>query len=220
MTFRIQPLKGLYKRENYCHQLQEAEALLGYKRYIWLLFFLSMCVYAVSAAFGIGTEMLSKEITTISSSELEAKKQLFLIGRLLVSIAVPSVILFVSSLYYWGFLNLSYRKLVCIQLSVFCIFLIEKVMEIPLLLLLNIDATSNPFSLGIAAQYMTDKEIIIQFFSQITIFQVWMIALTCYYLKRLSEQKMSAIIMVVTSFFLFCWIITSLLSYIKMGIFM
>ncbi|MGM9929547.1 MAG: hypothetical protein ACI35P_16540 [Bacillus sp. (in: firmicutes)] len=220
MTFRIKPLKGLYKRENYCHQLKEAEAVQGYKRYMTLLFFISVCVYAVSAAFGIGTEMLSKEITSISSSEFEAKKQLFFIGRIIVGIAVPCIILLVSALYYWSFLNLSYRKLVSIHFSVFCIFLIEKVVEIPLFLLLNIDATSNPFSLGIVAQYVTSKELIVQFFSQITIFQVWMIATTCYYLKRLSEQKLSSIILLVTSFFLFCWIITSLLEYIKMGIFM
>ena len=220
MTFRINPLKGIYNRENYSHQLQKAETFVGYKRSIALLFFLSMCMYAVGAAFGIGSELLSKEMTTMSNGELEAKKQLFFLGRVVIGLFVPAFIIFVGALYYWSFLNLSYQKLVTIQLSVFSVFLLEKALQIPVFLLMDISAASNPFSLGVIAQYITNKELIIQFFSQITIFQVWMITILCYYLQRLSEQRKSKIIALVVCFFLFCWIISGLLSFIKIGIFL
>lgn len=220
MTFRINLLKGIYKRENFSYQLQKAEAFVGYKRIIAFLFFLSMCIYAVGAVFGIGAELLSKEMTTISSGELEAKKQLFFLGRVVTGLVVPAFLIFIGALYYWSFLNLSYQKLVIIQLSVFSIFLLEKILQIPMFLLMDISATSNPFSLGIIVQYITNQELIIQFFSQITIFQVWMITIACYYLQRLSKQSKSTIIVLVVSFFLFCWIISSILSFIKNGIFL
>lgn len=220
MTFRVNPLKGIYKKENYCHQLGEAEALHGYRRTIVLLLLLSACIYAVSAAFGMGTELLSKEMTSISGGELEAKKQLFLLGRVVLGLLVAIFFLFGSALYFWSFLNLPYQQLVIIQLSVFSVFLLEKLIQIPLFLMMDINAISNPLSLGIVAQYVTDKELIIQFFSKITIFQIWMMTLLCYYLQRLSEQRNKVIVILVVGFFLFYWIFSSLLSFVKNGIFL
>lgn len=219
MTFRIQPLKGIFKPVNFRYQLQEAEVFKGYKRFIALFLFLSICVYGMSAVLGIGTETLSKEMTSLSSEEYETRKQLFFIGRVLLGLLVPGILLFLSSLYYWSFVNISYKKLVVVQMSVYCVFLFEKIIQIPMFVWLHIDETSNPFSLGILAQYVTNKDLIIYFFSQITIFQVFMIGIVCYYLQHLSDRGKKIIISLVLGFYIFCWLMASLLAYIKIGVF-
>ncbi|WP_042352528.1 hypothetical protein [Bacillus massiliigorillae] len=219
MTFRIHPLLGIFRPEKYSYQLKEAEAFRGYKRMIALLFFVSLCTYGVSAGFGIGTESLSKEITNWTNGELEVRKQLFFVGRLLLGLLVPCVFLFLSSLYYWCFSNGSFKKYVIMQMTVFCIYLLEQIIQIPMFVLLHIDATSNPLSLGIAAQYLTNKEIIIHFFSQITIFQIGMMFVVVYYLRKLTELTKKQVISIVILLFVFYWAISSLFSYIKIGVF-
>lgn len=219
MTFRIQPLKGIYRPVNYRYQLHTAEAFTGYKRYAVLLVFLSLCMYAIGAALGIGTESLSKELTSLSYGEYEARKQLFFVGRLLLGLLIPCLFLFLGALYYWSFLDIPYQKLVIIQMTVFCVFLLEKAIQIPMFVLWHIDAISNPFSFGIIAQYITNKEFIIHFFSKITVFQIVMMSITNYYLCQLTDQSKKVVTSIVIFFFVFCWIISSLLSYIKIGFF-
>ena len=219
MIFRVQPLKGIFRPVNYRYQLSEAEAFKGYKRYIAFFFLLSICVYGISAAFGIGTESLSKEMTSLSSEEFETRKQLFFLGRLLLGMIIPAIFLFLSSLYYWSFVIISFQQLVIVQMSVFCVFLLEKIIQIPLFLLLHIDEASNPFSLGVIVQYITNKELIVDFFSQITIFQMLMITIVVHYLNHLTEKSKKVILSIVLGFFIFCWLIASLLSYIKIGVF-
>lgn len=219
MTFRIQPLLGIFRPEKYGYQLKEAEAFRGYKRYIALLFFVSLCTYGVSAGFGIGAESLSKEMTNWTNGELEARKQLFFVGRLLLGMLVPCVFLFLSALYYWCFSNGSYKKHVIIQMTAFSIYLLEQIIQIPMFVLLHIDAISNPLSLGILAQYVTNKEIIILFFSEITIFQISMMIVVIYYLRKLTELTKKQVISIVLLLFVFYWAMSSLFSYIKIGVF-
>ncbi|WP_050613758.1 hypothetical protein [Bacillus testis] len=219
MTFRIQPLKGFFRPGTYGYQLQEAEAASGYKRNIILLFLISVCLYAISAVFGIGTESISKELTALNAGEFEVRKQLFFAGRLLLGLLIPAVYLFVSALYFWTFVNIPYQKLVIIQMTAFCLFLLEKLINIPMFVLMHIDAASNPFSLGIIAQYITHKELIIAFFSEITIFQIGMIGVICYYVLRLTDRSKKEVIPFIVAFFVVCWILSSMFSYIKIGVF-
>ncbi|MFS0784379.1 hypothetical protein [Bacillus sp. 1P06AnD] len=219
MTFRIQPLKGFFRPGTYGYQLQEAEAASGYKRNLILLFLISVCIYAISAVFGIGNESLSKELTALSDGEFEVRKQLFFIGRVVLGILIPAVYVMLSALYFWTFVNIPYQKLVIINMTAFCLFLAEKLIEIPMFVLMHIDGASNPFSLGIIAQYITDKELIVHFFSEITIFQAGMIAVICYYILRLTDRSKKAVIPFIIAFFVVCWLLSSLFSYIKIGVF-
>lgn len=219
MIFKLQPLKGIVKPKEYRIQLQDVEEYKHYRLIISLLFLLSVCVYVMSGIFGIGTESLSKELSNVSNQAFEARKQLFLIGRLLQGILIPCVFLFGSALYYFAFLNGDFRKLMIVQINVFGIFLIEKIIQIPLFLLLNIDSASNIFSLGIIAQYMTDNQVIIHFLSEITLFRIAMIGYSYYYLSGIVETSKKTIIITISALFIVFWIFASFMSYIKIGFF-
>ncbi|MGG0658053.1 hypothetical protein [Rummeliibacillus pycnus] len=219
MTLKVQPLNGILKPKDYRTKLQEAEDYSHYKLHILILFAVSICVYVVSGALGIGAESLSKELTTISGHGFEARKQLFLIGRLFQGILIPCVFLFGSALYYFAFINGSFRKLVIAQMSIFGIFLIEKIIQIPLFLLLNIGVTSNIFSFGIIAQYITDNEVMIHFLSEITLFRIVMLAYSYYYLSKIVEVRKMTLLIAIGILFLLYWIFASFMSYIKIGFF-
>ncbi|MFJ8261886.1 hypothetical protein ACIQ4I_07945 [Rummeliibacillus sp. NPDC094406] len=219
MTLKVQPLKGIFKPKDYRTMLQEAEDYSYYKLNILILFVISVCVYVVSGVLGIGTESLSKELPSVSSHAFEARKQLFLVGRLLQGILIPCVFLFGSALYYYAFINGGFRKLVIAQMNIFGIFLIEKIIQIPLFLLLNIDVTSNIFSFGIIAQYMTNNEVIIHFLGEITLFRIAMLVYSYYYLSRIVEVRKKTLIIAISILFLLYWIFASFMSYIKIGFF-
>ena len=219
MTLKVQPLKGIFKPEDYRTKLQEAEDYSHYKLYILILFVLSIGAYLVSGALGIGTESISKELSSVSGHAFEARKQLFLVGRLLQGILIPCVFLFGSTLYYFAFINGGFRKLVIVQMNVFGVFLIEKIIQIPLFLLLNIDVTSNVFSFGIIAQYMTDNEVMIHFLGEITLFRIGMMVYSYYYLSRIVEVRKKNLLSAIGILFLLYWIFASFMSYIKIGFF-
>lgn len=218
MTLKVNPIKGILKPNEYCTELQEAEQYSYYRLNLFILLLVSIFVYVLSGAFGIGTESISSELSSINNHAFEARKQLFLIGRLLQGILVPCILIFGSALYYFAFLNGSYRKFVVVQLNVFGIFLIEKIIQFPLFLLLNVDATSDIFSLGIVAQYISSNEILIHFLSELTLFRIGMFVYSYFYLSRIVESRKKTFI-VVGMLFLLYWIFVSFMSYIKIGFF-
>ena len=220
MTFLIQPLKGIFKPLNYSYQLRDAEGFKGYKRYIVVFFFLSIIVFLCGAVLGIGSSSLSKELSKVSGAEFETKKQLLLIGRILLGVTITAIVLFASSLFYWSIFDISYRKLVIIQMTIFCIYLLEKIVQIPLFVLLDIHTTSNVFSLGIIAQYLTQKEWVIHLLSQITVFQVCMIFLTYYYIAFLTDRKKIVIGISIAFLYVLYWAISGGLSLLRVSIFL
>ncbi len=219
MTLNVQPLVGIFKPEKYRTNLQEAEDYSHFKLSIFILFIVSICVSVIGGVFGLGTESLSTELTSLNGDAFEARKQLFLVGRVLQGILIPCVFLFASALYYFAFLNGSFRKLTIVQMNILGIFLIERIIQIPLFLLLNIDITSNIFSFGIFAQYFTDNEVVIHFLSEITLFRIAMIFYSYYYISRIVEVSKQSLSFAIGILFLLFLIIASLLSYIKIGFF-
>lgn len=218
MTLKVNPIKGILNPHEYCNALQEAEQYSHYRLNIFFLFLISIFVYVLSGAFGIGTESISSELSSIGNHAFEARKQLFLIGRSLQGILLPSIFIFGSALYYFAFLNGSYRKFVVVQLNVFGIFLIEKIIQFPLFLLLNVDATSDIFSLGIIAQYISSNEVLIHFLGELTLFRIGMVVYSYYSLSRIVESRKKTFIAVGILFLLY-WIFASFMSYIKIGFF-
>lgn len=218
MTLKVNPIKGILKPNDYCTELEYAEQYSRYRLTILFLFLISVLTYVTSGVFGIGTESISSELSSISNHAFEARKQLFLIGRLLQGILVPCVFIFGSALYYFAFINGSFHKLIIVQLNVFAIFLLEKIIQLPLFLLLNVDATSDIFSLGIIAQYISDNELMIRFLGELTLFRVAMLGYSYYALSRLVDSRKKMVI-AVTILFLLYWIFASFMSYIKIGFF-
>jgi hypothetical protein len=217
MILQIQLVKGLFQKNVYKHQLQMAEAFTGYKRKVIGLFLLSVAVFAINGLLGIGSEAISKEWSALTDSDFEARKQLFLIGRIILGLVFPTVFIFLSALLFWTIFEVDFKKLVAIQMFAFCIALLEQAIQIPMFIGLEINHLSNPLSLGVISQYVTKHSLVIQFFSKITIFQVLIISFITSYLSFLSGRKLSFTAIIVSLIFIFYWFVSALLGYMNIG---
>lgn len=215
MGYRVPLFRGLREPRFISYQLRKEESFVGLWRPILLLAIASMIIAGISAYFGIGSESVSKALTDLSRGEYEAQKTLFASGQILWGLVWSLLAIFIPSLFFWTLLDVEYRKLLIVQLIIFMIFLLEKLISIPINLILGVGVESNIFSFGIIAQAFTSIELIIHFFSNITLFKIWAIILIYIYYKNLSEKSPRFLIFTLIGFYVFVAIIAALLSYIK-----
>lgn len=220
MFYEVRLLRGLFAPYVSAHQLDKAEQFKGIWKKTTFVLLISLFLSGMAAYFGIGNESLSKLIYDASLSEFETMKGLFGIGQVIQGIVATALMIFFPSLLFWVFTDIEYRKLVTIQLFVTMIFMIEKAILIPLQLFLGLDLISSPFALGVMAHYITDAELLIHFFSTVSIFGIWAMFLQFQYLKITTEKSSKYLLLLIISINLFMWIFTALFSYIKFEVFL
>ncbi|MDQ0269219.1 hypothetical protein [Cytobacillus purgationiresistens] len=215
MGYRVPLFRGLREPYIISHQLRKEESFVGLWKRILLLVAVSMAIMGFSVYFGIGSEIVSKSLTDLARSDYEAYKTLFGAGQIVWGLIWALLVIFIPSLFFWTLIDVEYRKLLSVQLFVTIIFLIEKVVNIPFSIFLGVGTESNIFSLGIIVQSLTSIELIIHFFANITLFQIWAVIIQYIYFRRLSEKSPRFLLFTLIGFYLFVAMVSSLLSYIK-----
>ncbi|WP_057915621.1 hypothetical protein [Peribacillus muralis] len=219
MVYQVRLLKGIFEPYRCRYQLQNAEAVTRFGSKLLLLYFLSLIVFTVAGYFGIGSESFSKHISTMSVTEFETGKLLIMGGNMIVGLIYPSLYIFLASLYFWIVADIPYLKLVVVQMTLFCLLLLEKVLLIPLFILLDIGNDGNPFSFGVISQHFLSSDYFIHVFSEISIFQFFIIFLQYFYLKGFSERNKYFIFLMIGLFYLATWFVKAFLAYIHVGVF-
>lgn len=219
MVYQVRLLKGIFEPDRSRYQLQNAEAVTRLGSKLLLLYFLSLIVFAIGGYFGIGSETFSKQITTMSMNEFEAGKLLIMGGNLIAGLLYPSLYIFLASLYFWIIGEVPYIKVVIVQMILFCLQLLEKVLLIPMFILLHVGNDGNPFSLGVISQHFLSNDYFIHVFSEITIFQLLIISLQYFYIKGFSERNHYLIFLLVALFYWVTWFAKAFLAYIHVGVF-
>lgn len=219
MVYQVRLLKGIFEPQRSRYQLQNAEAVtrLGWK--MLLLYVLSLIVFTVSAYFGVGTESYSKQITGMNPAEFEAGKSLVVVGNIIAGLMYPTIYLFLASLFFWLVGDIPYTKILIVQMVLLVLSLIEKVLLIPIFVMMDIGNDANPFSLGVISQYLMRNEYFIHFFSEVTIFQILIMALQYYYLKTFTERSKSFVLIMIILFYIASWFVKAFLAYIQVGVF-
>lgn len=219
MIYQVRLLKGIFEPQRSRYQLQNAEAVtrIGWK--LLLLYILSVLVFAVSGYFGIGSESFSGNVTKMGADEFETGKLLVVSGNILAGVFFPSIYVFLSSLFFWIVCDISYIKTVIVQMILFSLQLLEKVLLIPIFVLMDIGHDANPFSLGVISQYFIRNDYFIHFFSEITIFQILIISLQYYYLKVYSERSKLFVLSMIILFYMASFFVKAFLAYLQVGVF-
>lgn len=215
MFFHVQLWRGLRTPYISSRQLDKAEKYTGIWKKTALLLVLAFVLAVISAYFGIGSEQLSKRIYETTDTQLSTIKALFAMGQVLQSVLVTALIIFFPALIFWIFTDVEYRKLVVMQLYAASIFLIEKALILPMKLYWGLDHASSPFSIGVIAQYLTDYELISNFFGAISLFSIWVIILQFKYLRVITEKSAKYILILILSINLFMWVFFALFTFIK-----
>lgn len=215
MHYRVQLLRGIVQPYIHSHQLKKAEHVHSVVLRSVLLLLAGVVVFGLGAYFGIGNETISKRIYEWSPAEFEARKVWFAVGQIIWGMTCTSFMIFFPALLFWILTDLEYKKLVVLQLFVTAILLLEKGIQIPLQLILGIEAHSSPFSLGVIGQYITNQVFIVSLLGGVTLFKVWTIFLQYYYLKIVSTKTSKQLLIYILAINLFFWIFASLLSTIQ-----
>lgn len=215
MFFQIRLWKGLTTPYVSAYQLHKAESYSGIWKRTIILLVIALILSSISAYFGIGNEQMSKLIYHSSTSEFESIKGLFAIGQVIQYVIVTAILIFLPALIFWIFTDIEYRKLVVIQLYVVTIFLFEKIIAIPMQLFFGLDYASSPFSLGVIGRYVSEHELVHNFFGEISLFSIWAILIQFTYLKVVTEKSKRILLLLILSINLLIWIFTALFSFIK-----
>ncbi|WP_338450165.1 hypothetical protein R4Z09_29275 [Niallia oryzisoli] len=187
--YHIRLFRGIREPHVEAQQLVKAEKVGGFWTKALLLLVITFLLAALSAYFGIGNEIMSKEIHTRSNTEFEAVKLLFAGGQIIWSMLAAIIILIIPSLFFWALSDIESKKFITMQFYVLTILLIGKIITVPFTILIGLPDISNPFSLGVIGQYLTSHNIILQFLGGITIFNIWAMVLQYKYVKVLSERS-------------------------------
>ncbi|MBU8881143.1 hypothetical protein BGM26_19660 [Bacillus sp. FJAT-29790] len=215
MFYQIRLLKGIFYPKYVAYQLNQAEEPRGILPKSILLVAFSLLIFLAASVYGIGTESLSKELTTIKSNDYEWHKLLFIVGKIIWATLYPLLILFVPTTIFWTLTDLEFKKLLIMQLFVVFILLINQMAVTLFAILFGINLASSPLSLGVIAQYMTANDFLISFLGCISIFQLWAIFIQYIYIRTLSEKSIRFIVIMILSVNVFFWITSALFSYIN-----
>ena len=138
MNNRIEVIRGLFNYNYYTYKLRDSEHVPGVWKNAILMILLSGLIFGISSYFGIGSEYLSKKLTSISREEYEMQKLLFMAGQTVLGLFFGFVLIFLPALFFWTLSDLELKKLLAVQLFVMPIFLLEKVIIIPFAIFLAV----------------------------------------------------------------------------------
>ncbi|GIO28737.1 hypothetical protein J43TS3_33480 [Ornithinibacillus bavariensis] len=213
MTYTIQLFKLLFAVDDHIFRIGKAEVVKIPWRTIFILSLFGIIVYAVMGAFGIGTSPISSSVSLVNPAEFELRKLWFVFGRVLYAVSFVLFILFIPPLIFYTVTKIPFKKLLVMQVVVLFVLLLERIVWIPIHILIGLDWFVSPFSFGIIASYVTDQNFIIYFFGSITLFQIWIMVFQVKLLTRLSGIHKGWIYSLVILFHIAIWTVTAVLAF-------
>jgi len=219
MTYQVELVKGLFRPTFSSIQLKEAEGITAFKLKLVWIYMASILLFSISGYFGIGTESVSKELNGLGTERFETGKLLVFLGNLLAGLILPTIFLFLTAMIFWVVTDIPYIKIVVVQMIVFTLCLVEKLLLLPFFLLMDLNQDANPFSLGVVSQYFIANDYFIHFFSEVSIFSVAIIVITYKYLKSLSAKNPIIILLMLCVSYLIYWFIAAFCSYLEVSVF-
>lgn len=197
MMYHVRLLKGLRQPYLNAQSLGKAEQITGFWWKLVLLAVLTMILSAVTAYFGVGNEILSKQITNLTNTEFEAAKIFFALGQILWAMFAALIVIIVPSILFWAVSDIEWKKYIVVQQYVLGIYLLERLTTAIFTMTMGLPEISNPFSLGVLGQLFTTNNIVLQFLAEITIFKIWAIVLQYKYVKILSQKTPQLTVLIV-----------------------
>jgi hypothetical protein len=215
MMFQIRLMRGLRHPDYFMYELRTTESVGKVWRHVLILTLISGLVFGLSGYLGIGSEYLSKKFLSLSPEEFQLQKAMFVAGQTLWGLFYGLVILYLSSFWFWSMTDTDLNRLVIMQLLVLIVLLLEKLLLIPVSLLLGVPEVSSPFSLGPIAQTLTDNSFAIHFFAGISLFKGWVVAIQYLYVRALTGKSRAVVLSLVLGLNLIYWLMSALFSIIE-----
>lgn len=215
MMFQIRLMRGLRHPNYFTYELRTTESVGKVWRHVLIMILISGLVFGLSGYMGIGSEYLAKKFLTLSPQEFQLQKAMFVAGQTLWGLFYGLVILYISSFWFWSMTDTDLNRFVVMQLLVLIVLLLERVLLIPVSLLLGVPEVSSPFSVGPIAQSLTENSFLINFLAGISLFKVWVVVVQYLYVRALTDKSRAIVLTLVLSLNLIYWLISAFFSIIQ-----
>lgn len=189
MDYRANLFKLLFSPLDQLLLINKADKVQRIFPLFFLLILFITLIYTWMTWLGIGTDILSQGAITLPREEYEASKFSFLIGRALYALLFSLFLLLFPPLVFKTFFQMKFSKAVLLQLAILTIFLIERLLWIPLYLSYGLDWYASPFSFGPVLTFFTDNPFWTYLGGAVTLFLIWMMCFQVYYIAALTEAK-------------------------------
>ncbi|WP_445487875.1 hypothetical protein [Niallia sp. 03133] len=216
MNFYAQVTRGIKEINKFPYELEKTERITGLTKNIVILFVIATIVYGISSFFGVGNEIVSRELEQYNASDFELNKLMFAIGQVSWAWFFLAINLFLVPLYFYVFIEIDYQKLVYIQMLAAVVLLLEKLLLIPLQLFFELTPLSSIFSLGLIAQATSNKKVLYYAGAEITLFKIWMLYIQYKYLTAISGRSRRFIFLLVVVLYVFYLLIAVSAKYWKL----
>ncbi|RKQ32281.1 hypothetical protein [Oceanobacillus halophilus] len=213
MTYYTNPISFFRAADDHIHRIIKAEQIVNLWRVCFFLVIFSMLIYGWTAYLGVGSNLISEQAVTLSNIDYEVSKFWFIIGRFLWGLIFALFILFIPSLLYYLLTDIPYQKLLIMQQIVLVVLLVERLIWVPMALLIGLDWYVSPLSFGVIASYLTDTSWIIYFFGTISLFQIWVIWFQAKYLISLSQSKKYVVWLNVILLHIVSWCLVTVIAF-------
>jgi hypothetical protein len=191
---RVRLLEGTFQPFTHFEKLKQAEQVKGLPLGIAVIIGLSLLLSLFGAYLGIGTEEIMRMMDKVEKDRLEFAKLYFGAGEIISGLFFPVFSMLFFSLFYWLFFKqISFINIFTIQLFPAFLFIIEKMLNFPLLYLLGIGKESSPFGLGVLIQLISEQPFLVNFISHLTIFQIWAACLQIIAFRKMSDKTLKLI---------------------------
>lgn len=214
MTYHINLFKMLFSMDDHLFRIQKAEKLKNTWKVSALLILFGVLIYAWAAYLGLGTDIISGNVTELSDLGYEQSKLWFVVGRMIYAVLFIIIILFIPSLIFYVITGMPYQKLMIMQQVVVFIMLLERVLWIPLMVWFGLDWYVSPLSFGIITSYFTETTWVIYFFGAISLFQLWIIWFQVKYIRYFSDVKKVWVWVSVIFLHFIYWVLVSGLAFV------
>ncbi|WP_272032778.1 hypothetical protein [Oceanobacillus kimchii] len=212
MTYYARLFRMISQTKDESFRLNKAEEVRGLWKITVTLSLVSMIIYGIMAFLGVGSEEISKNGIWLSSVDFEASKLWFVLGRMVYGLLFAAIVIFLPSLLFYLLTGISYKKLIIIQHTALIVFLIERLLWIPLALLAGLSWYVSPLSFGIIASYITNISWIVYFFGAISLFQLWIIYFQANFLAKYSDVRNRFVWLNVILIHFLGWVVASVLA--------
>ncbi|PPA69514.1 hypothetical protein [Jeotgalibacillus proteolyticus] len=210
-------IRGLKAPLVFLENWKMSDSFLHIKRNVVALFIISILIFGAAGWIGMGTERWSGQFITFYGLTHDLQRFYFFLGRVLLGIGYPAILLLMPTLLFWLLARrgYSFREVFVLQLFPLSILLLEQLSYVALMVWQGINWYSSPFSWGVIGQLFTTHHWTIYFLGCISLFKLWVMYWQFLSLRSITTLKWWAVIMIVLLLNLLFWAITATFSLIN-----
>ncbi|MBJ8113403.1 hypothetical protein JDS99_28000 [Bacillus cereus group sp. N6] len=168
MEYIINPIAALLGTSKESYKIKEAQVVKGLSKNLFLFSIISALI------LGLITWLSPEVERQTSLHSIQNINKFIIFGSMVYGLFIPIVTIICYSCIWWVFFSeVGFQKIFTIQLYGYAITLINLLTQMLVMLILDMNNTFPPLSLGVISELYFENKYIIAFFNNISFFWLW-----------------------------------------------